>query len=469
MVSIDALLVVAAVCAAEPSATEFGVGASRGAPRLPPLGALSGSAAQTHAVDRGVVYVNFDGAVLTDDKEDSRTNSTLIGWSGTFEPYGDGMKRDAVMQSVRADWAPYDVSVTETRPTDGEYTMAMVGPTNFTEGALGIALLDCNDWWTHNNVVYAFHELDDNYTAAATATTINQEVAHTFGLEHVDAPSDIMNPYNAGGDPTFSDACLDLLPADGIGLICDAQHEAECGPGERQNAHAEIMRLFGPNAPDAENPTARIVAPMNDALYPTGSDFVIEADVTDDQGISDVVLMGGDQELVRTTRPPWAWQVTNAPAGEYRFAIVASDFAGNETVSLAITVRVEDDAPEPESEAGGAAPGDGSDPDDPGGSDTVEGSSGELDSDSADAGPDTEGGGDAGESDGDTFGEDLGPPRFSAIEAPEGCSCQTTTPPPGSTWLLLLGLGLIRPRSRATRGSKRSRELGPRLEADHDE
>ncbi|MGB1276981.1 MAG: hypothetical protein ACPG77_14650, partial [Nannocystaceae bacterium] len=65
------------------------------------------------------------------------------------------------------------------------------------------------------NVVYAFHSANDQFPAATQATTISQEIAHAYGLEHVDEPGDIMNPYNAGGDPGFLDTCIPIIPNNG--------------------------------------------------------------------------------------------------------------------------------------------------------------------------------------------------------------------------------------------------------------
>lgn len=67
------------------------------------------------------------------------------------------------------------------------------------------------DAQTHRNITYAFHGVNEQFSAAVTATTINQEVAHSYGLEHVDEPGDIVNPYNAGGDASFIDACIQIV------------------------------------------------------------------------------------------------------------------------------------------------------------------------------------------------------------------------------------------------------------------
>ena len=121
---------------------------------------------------QGRIFVNFDGATLSGGYDDSRSDITQIDeLVGSFAAYGDGDKRNAVMQAVRADWAPFDMVVTDVRPGSGSYTMNMTGPTNpFGPGVLGIAPLDCMNMQTHSNITFAFHSVDDEFSAPITAT-----------------------------------------------------------------------------------------------------------------------------------------------------------------------------------------------------------------------------------------------------------------------------------------------------------
>ena len=217
-----------------------GLGQSRGNPIPMPADAPKLNADNnpvTGGSYAGVIFVNFDGATLTSGSDDSRDNVTGIGaLVGPYAPYGEGAKRDATFQAVREDWAAYNVSVVDQRPAGGDYTMNMTGPTNpYGGNILGIAPLDCNDAGTHNNITYAFHSVGDSHSASTQATTVSQEVAHSYGLEHVNNGSDIMNPSNVGGDASFLDMCIDVVPAPMIGILCTAQHMAECGSGTMQN------------------------------------------------------------------------------------------------------------------------------------------------------------------------------------------------------------------------------------------
>ena len=389
---------------------EVGLGQSRGNPVPVPT-----DAARLRAPDQpplqqqqGVIFVNFDGAQLTQGSDDAPSNRTQLGQlAGAYPSYGDGDKRVAVMQAVMTDWADYNVVVTDSRPASGQYTMNMTGPKNvFGQGVLGIAPLDCFDSQTHSNITYAFHSANDMFSAAITATTIGQEVAHSYGLEHVDEPNDIMNPYNAGGDPTFIDSCIQVVQ----GGTCAQQHQAVCGSGFQQNAHQELLALFGPGIPDTSAPAVVISAPMDGQEFPVGASFDIEVMAVDeDTGIEQVQLFNNGVGLEVDTDEPYGWGVSNAPAGDYELYVEARDLAGNVAQSQIITVHV-------------GVSADGDDDDDDSGDD-------DDDDDGDESGGDESG--DAGADGGDGGG---------------GCGCRTDGSGPGAAFGLLVLLGLIRRR-----------------------
>ncbi len=404
--------------------------------RLPPAQALQGAGSGPLAASGPTtIFVNFDGATLKGGEEDARSNSTLIGYQGPFEAYGEGAKRAAVLQAVREDWLAYDATVTDTRPESGDYTMVMVGPTNFTDGSLGIALLDCGNNWTANNVVFAFHDIDDGYTAASTATTIGQEVAHAFGLEHVDAPADIMHPYNVGGDPVFRDECGSVVPAPGIGILCRAQHIESCGEPERQNGHAELLSMIGARPVDLMPPVVRITAPEAEAHFAPHQTFVISVDATDNEEVGVVELLQGDTVVATDDARPFSWQVRGAGSGGYTFVARARDTAGNESRSAPLQVWIGDGHPGGSGESSGGVDTD----------DSLDfGSTGDAQT------------GDAESSGGDSDGP---PTPYEPSEIPDSedpfdpfgdaCSCRNTSPL-GLHGLLLWCLPLLLRRRRPT-------------------
>jgi MYXO-CTERM domain-containing protein len=333
-----------------------GLGQSRGMPVAPDVPVVA--PIDPPAVKSGVIFVNFDAVTLTMGGESSVMNTSSI-FGGDFEAYGDNdMAKAAVMEAVRNDWQLYDILVTDERPESGDYTMNVTSPTNpLGGGVLGIAPLDCFDMMTHNNVTFAFHGAMDGFPATVQATTIGQEVAHSFGLEHVDDPTDIMNPVNAGGDPSFKDECLPTVQ----GGMCGAMHEPHCGDMVTQNSHQELLDIFGTSAPDTVAPTVHIKSPANGAEFNEGAEFVIEAIANDDRKIGQLELFDGDESILAVSEAPYTWDVVDIPEGYYEFRVVATDPAGNEAESNVVEVIVGDPGPREDDDGGEDEDGSGTD------------------------------------------------------------------------------------------------------------
>lgn len=306
-----------------------------------------------------LVFVNFDGATLTGGADDSQQNITQIQQlAGDFAPYGDDPEmKAAILQAVSIDFGEYNINVVDTRPETGEYAMTMVGPTNpFGGGVLGIAPLDCANGQTHGNISYAFHSAGDGFDATTTAATISHEQGHAFGLDHVDNELAILNPFNAGGDPTFGTDCLPLT--DGPGALCVPVHQMYCPDGTTQNSHLELLALFGPAVPDIDGPTITITAPLTGTAYEEGGDFTVLAEIIDDSVVEEAALYSNGELIEVDTTEPWGWQITNAQAGLYTLEIVAVDEFGNEGLSNPVSILVEgDDEPIEAADSSGGIPG----------------------------------------------------------------------------------------------------------------
>ncbi|MBX7077951.1 MAG: hypothetical protein K1X88_02115 [Nannocystaceae bacterium] len=294
------------------------------------------AAPRATAARRAVLYVNFDGAALSYGLDDSHANITAIEErAGQFPDYGGTSQRAAVLQAVAADFDGYDVVIVDERPDGGDYTMAMVGPAG-EKGVLGVALLDCNDD-SPNNIVFAYHSDGDGYSAASQANTISQEVAHSFGLEHVDHPGDIMYPQSTGGDPVFLDACLPIVPPDDI--VCTAQHRRHCDPGY-QNAFRELYELLGPSRSDDEPPVVYLSAPADGAELPAAEPFEITARAFDDHAIGNVVLFVDDVNVGSDMVAPYTWPISGQQEGIVEVYAIAVDEAGNMARSDTIELYV---------------------------------------------------------------------------------------------------------------------------------
>ncbi len=319
-----------------------GLGQSRGNPVIPlDDPGLSAAARPSRASsDPTVLFLNFDGAdLISGGPDDARSNvTTITNMAGPYPPYGEnGAKRQAVMQAVREDWSAYNAVITDRRPASGDYVMTMVGPGNpENDSTLGIAVLDCGDTRTRNNVAFAFHSSSDSHTATSTATTISQEIGHSVGLEHVDEASDIMNPTNVGGNPAFRDECLPLSQD----AECPAQHAAECGSPEQQNAHRELYALMGPATPDASGPSIELIAPLDGENFETDESFEIVIDADDGVTVHKAALFVNTVLQDTDDAAPFGWTAMQSVSGEYELRVEVQDTQGYIRVSNTVTVTV---------------------------------------------------------------------------------------------------------------------------------
>ncbi|MFV8749756.1 Ig-like domain-containing protein [Nannocystaceae bacterium ST9] len=383
------------------------------------------------------IFVNMDGTNLTWTGGDNSTqDSSVIAYQYNFDgPYpaygGTAAQRQSVMDAVEADWAPFNMIVTSTRPVGNNYTMCMTGPANqpFGNNVLGIAPLDCQNA-NPNNIVFAFHsanQLGGGLGANTQATTISQEVAHAYGVEHVTATSDIMNPYNAGGNPSFTNNCI-AIDDNGMGIVCGAQHQQFCAAGQ-QNSYMELMEMFGASDPDNTPPSVSVTYPSDGATFGTGDDFVITCAANDNQGVASVALWINGDNMGTKAAAPYEWDVVNIPAGDYDIYCIALDEWDNQAMSAVVSIGVAD--------GGGTGESGGS-------TSTTSGDTG------ADTGGDTSGDTGAGTSDGsaDEVGDEGGlPPGFGLDDDDSGCACTSDGRVSPSLWLLgLLGLPLLRRR-----------------------
>lgn len=411
-----------------------------------------------------VFYLNYDGVQIkyTGQEDDSSQNiSQFSDFQMTYQPYGQGAKRAASMQAVKADWSKYKVVITDTRPNSGNYTMCVNSPTNpFGGGVLGIAPLDCNDQQARN-IVFAYHDANDQFPAATQATTMSQEIAHAYGLEHVSEPNDIMNPYNAGGDPSFIDQCL-ALDGGGGGILCNGQHNMFCN-GSGQNSHAEAVWLFGLAEPDPTPPTVAITFPTEGQMFPALPKFSLLAEASDNVQVTSVEFFLDGMSIKVDPSAPYDQPLNGVPAGDYTVWAVATDSSQNVTKSAEVHFTVGgNENPDPTATTDPTTdPTATTDPTDP---------SGTGGSDSNSSTP-TEGGGSASASAGEEGGLDTGgfesgiesgqalPPGYGQ-DGEGACSVAPRTGPTASLFALaLLGLGRRR-RARGFAGSGGSVERG---------
>lgn len=235
-----------------------------------------------------VLFVNFDGPWINGGcGNDSRGDCSTLYPDVQFSPSpSDDAKRAAVIQAVREDLQDFGVIVVGERPPDNNaYAMVVVGlpdtgvPGNIAGDAPG---LDCgNDSPNLTSFSFLVHA-----SANAQATVINQEAAHTWGLEHVNDDADNLFPAMGGVlDPKYQDHCSQVVADTRLTpttAACNEVHTMFCPP-DQQNSYQEMLLLFGPPIPDEVPPHVTIDSPTEGQVIEYTEDFDLTITLDDDR------------------------------------------------------------------------------------------------------------------------------------------------------------------------------------------
>ena len=280
-----------------------------------------------------MLYINFDGAVLrrgcgNDSRHDCSTLADLFdGYVGPF--VGTESRRLAIVQAVRKDLADFGVrAVTSRPPEDPGYTMVLYGDLGEQTFA-GIApYVDCGNLWA-NDTCFAGAFQGSNIGS----TIILQEAAHTWGLEHVNAPFDNMHPFVTQATPRFQDVCNKIVANTDLvetGGVCNVVHERFCDAGY-QNSYQELLYLFGPAVPDSEPPVLEISSPEDGSVHVLPVTLNLRGEVRDDLSpqFYDIVVRNAGQKIYEGEAPSLELLLKNPPAGDYELEVTVVDDGGN--------------------------------------------------------------------------------------------------------------------------------------------
>lgn len=233
---------------------------------------LAGLSSPVHAA-QSVVYLNFDGAQLvapTTVKGDhaARGESELVKRINkktlnipaakfpTDSPRDIAIK--LILADVKSHYRGLNVRWVTQRPIDDRYSMVVIGGSSDLLGIqdreLGWGPTDCKNQ-NDRNVAFVFSETINSpsgrWNSTQIAATISQEVAHAFGLEHVEGPDDLlMRPVPAiVGQYRFGNACHRIVP----GPVVGPNDALGCGespgcPKGQQNDKAVLTAILGAQA-----------------------------------------------------------------------------------------------------------------------------------------------------------------------------------------------------------------------------
>jgi len=416
------------------------------APWYEPLVYNSGDAPPPQPAAAWIVYTNFDGGKMNNcgwgDNSPQNNCSTIM--HDTVLPFsGDGGRRAAVVQIVRKDFAPFNMKVTDIRPQGVDYDMEMIGDWQPAPqgGFAGVApSLDC---WNENGGEVSF-TLDYTGSSNGIAKAMLQELAHTWGLEHVDSKGDLLYPTTESvTDPTFKDECYGIVQLDNMGnplpdnCVCCQQHAQFCSKN-MQNSHQELLQIFGPSVPDLSAPVVEIINPGEGATVDV--DFTLEVHAQDNNSpqLLKVVLDFAGPSAA-TTDPAYflnpakmMFPIKGIMPGDYTVTVTVTDEDDNQTVDLVHFTVKDQPAPSDTTTTTGATSAGTGEPDPTGSTGEPDPTAGASSSATNATGITT-----ADPTDGATSG---------GQSDEDACNCRTDAAPTSSLLLLLGLLGLRRRR-----------------------
>ncbi len=281
---------------------------------------------------RLAVYLNFDGAKLTAGGSSSKDNKTdLIDVASLDYPAIDWTKHGgkdqgskAVVDELKLMFMNYAVEFVTTRPTSGDYTMAMIGGAGESckgdgSAAVGISPLDCKNS-NKNDIVLIFAEKLGS--PKQIAQVVAHELGHSFGLEHVQDKTSVMYPA------LVAETCCWVSSA--------VEPPSTCGRTTQDDAKVLLDNL-GPGDGDAVPPGVWFLRPGLGAVL--APNFSFEVGAADDLRLHHVTLFVDGVKKVELKEPPYAAFVTNLSDGVHTLKAEVADYKPNLTsVELQVTV-----------------------------------------------------------------------------------------------------------------------------------
>lgn len=266
-----------------------------------------------------------------------------------------------VMTCMQQTFAQFNVTVTDVDPGQTIHLEVLVAGTGAQagqgQGVLGVAPFNCSGVgncasFLPNALVFDFAN-DPYYTnkPLEICSTAAQEIAHTWGLDHVVDYSDPMTynsfPNNVQGMRFYKDNqkcgsdCVSGHAPFFTQLACSgsggtATHTCALGQAT-QNEIQVITSLFGSAAPDTTPPTVAITSPANNASVMPG--FTVTATVTDDQAVASAELTLDGASLGVKTTAPFTWTTSSTLAtGNHTLVVTGKDLAGNTAMATETVV-----------------------------------------------------------------------------------------------------------------------------------
>ena len=322
---------------------------------------------EPHAQISGTIYLERcrGGCTVTQGANDARSNSSSIPAkaTSTIAEYKNGMGQtgaaaddewNALVKCIREVYSPFNVTITDTKPTNVSYHMAIIAGTPADIGLgpdiLGVAPL-ASDCSPQNNVIsfsFANAHAQTEFTSRVNnlCWTAAQESAHAFGLDHQyeflsDKRSSCNDPMtyrvDCGGQKFFRNASAS----------CGEFQSRPCRCGATQNSHLKLLTVFDAGQSIIPAPTVSITLPK---ATDTALGTTVAANAGSKRGVSKVeVLFNGFKwaeakgaafgQLGQPDPSTYGIQVpANLPNGVVDVKVRAYDDLGKFTDSAVVTV-----------------------------------------------------------------------------------------------------------------------------------
>ncbi len=91
-----------------------------------------------------------------------------------------------------------------------------------------------------------------------------------------------------------------------------------------------------------ENPVIEVKTPVYNQKYSTGSKVIVEANITDNDGIEKVEVFNGSEIIATLTKAPYRYEIEGLGDGTYFISLKATDKDGNQTQSVPKAIHVND-------------------------------------------------------------------------------------------------------------------------------
>ena len=304
-----------------------------------------------------VIYLNKNGVTLNPGTNDARTNKSSLATATTSIPaWSTSATTWAATVSCMKDlFAPFDVTVVETDPGNVPHIEAVFGGTpqllGMEAGVAGVSPFTQNSAVIENSIVFTFTSVIPQ-DARLACEIMAQEVAHSYGLDHVLLASDPMTYLQYTGNRSFKNQTAS----------CGEDVARPCGIGgsqcrANQNSVTLLTERIGAKIGDTVPPTGNITSPSANSLVPPG--FNVYAAAADNLMVrSGKLYVDGTLVDTEDTGGPYTFSTPATLAeGPHRLKIEVSDGV-NVVTTTEITVTVKAGAAPPPVPPGmGTGPG----------------------------------------------------------------------------------------------------------------